>query len=85
MYIIFLFLCWGGCVSDRQIIIELGIFDKFFLGDVVFVDWGFNMIEDFVLKGVQLIVLVYIKGKSQLLKEDVEKFCMMFCVWIYIE
>lgn len=43
------------------------------------------MIEDFVLKGVQLIVLVYIKGKSQLLKEDVEKFCMMFCVWIYIE
>lgn len=43
------------------------------------------MIEDFVLKGVQLIVLVYIKGKSQLLKEDVEKFYMMFCVWIYIE
>nr|XP_011438898.2 uncharacterized protein LOC105336336 [Crassostrea gigas] len=70
--ITFLSSCWGGRVSDRQITTESGILDKLLPEDVVLADWGFSMTEDFALKGAQLIVPAYTKGKSQLPK-DVEK------------
>lgn len=83
--ITFLSSCWGGRVSDRQITTESGILDKLLPGDVVLADRGFNMTEDFALKGAQLIVPAYTKGKSQLPKEDVEKSRMMSRARIHIE
>lgn len=81
----FLSTCWGGRVSDRQITCDSGFLDKLLPGDVVLADKGFNMTEDFTLKGAQLIVPAYTKGKSQLPKEDVEKSRMMSRARIHIE
>lgn len=81
----FLSTCWGGRVSDRQITCDSGLLDKLVPGDVVLADRGFNMSEDFAIRGAKLIVPAFTKGKKQLSREEVEKSRMMSRARIHIE
>jgi hypothetical protein len=81
----FLSTCWGGRVSDRQITMESGILDKLLPEDDVLADRGFQMTEDFAIKGAKLVVPAFTKGKKQLSKEEVETSRMMSRARIHIE
>jgi hypothetical protein len=81
----FLSPCWGGRVSDKQITIESKLMDKLLPGDVVLADRGFNMSEDFAIRGAKLMVPAFTRGKKQLSKEEVEHSRMMSRVRIHIE
>ena len=81
----FLSPCWGGRASDRVITVQSGLLDKFFPGDVVLADRGFTMKDDFALKGVQLLVPAFTRGKKQLTAEEVETSRQMSRVRIHVE
>jgi len=83
--ITFLSPCWGGRASDRVITVQSGLLDKFFPGDIVLADRGFTMKDDFALKGVQLLVPAFTRGKKQLTAEEVETSRQMSRVRIHVE
>lgn len=72
-------------MSDRQITRDSGLLGKLVPGDVVLADRGFNMSDDFAIRGAKLIVPTFTKGKKQLSREEVENSQMMSCARIHIE
>lgn len=59
-----MFKVWGGWIFDKFLIENCGLMNKFLLGDFVMVDWGFIIYDIVVLKRVEFVILVFIKGKS---------------------
>ena len=83
--VIFLSPCWGGRASDRVITMQSGLIDKLLPGDVVLADRGFTMKDDFAVRGVELMVPAFTRGKKQLSAEDVEKSRQMSRARIHVE
>ena len=81
----FLSKCWGGCVSDKVITQQSGLFNYLLPGDVVLADRGFTLSDDFAMCGARLVVPSFTRGKSQLLQMDVENSKQLSSVRIHVE
>ena len=55
-----------GSISDKELTRQSGILDLLEPGDSVMEDRGFNIEEDLLLRGVQLNIPPYLRGKVQL-------------------
>ena len=76
---------WGGHVSDKFVTENCGFLDKLLPGDMVMADRGFTISESVVLKQARLVILAFIKGKSQLDPVDVEQTRGIANVRIHVE
>lgn len=56
--------CWGGKVSDKQLVLLPDFTKKLEYGDAVMADRGFNVTEELAVLGVTLVVPAYPKGKT---------------------
>lgn len=48
---------WGGCISDKFIIVNFGFLKFIELYDKVLVDRGFLIMEEFLLLNVEFLIL----------------------------
>ena len=84
----FLSQCWGGRVSDNQIVRDSNFhLSKYHMpGDQLLADRGFTLADDFAAgSGAELIVPAFTKGKDQLSSGDVENTRKIASVRIHIE
>lgn len=63
--------CWGGKVSDKQLVLKTDFTSKLDYGDEVMADRGFNVGHELAALGVTLVVPAYTKGKKQLSHAEV--------------
>lgn len=56
--------CWGGKVSDKQLVLLTDFTKKLEYGDAVMADRGFNVTEELAVLGVTLVVPSYTKRKK---------------------
>ena len=83
--IIFISKAWTGRVSDKVITQKCGFLDHIEYGDVVLADRGFNIQNDLAVIGARLEIPSFTKGKTQLLKAEVEKSRRLSRVRIHVE
>lgn len=83
--VMFLSAGWGGRVSDKQITMESGFVDKLGNGDCILADRGFNIKEEFAMKGAILKVPSFTKGKNQLSGLEVDTSRRLSNVRIHVE
>ncbi|KAH6921113.1 hypothetical protein HPB50_027904 [Hyalomma asiaticum] len=57
--------CWGGKVSDKQLVLLTDFTKKLEYGDEVMADRGFNVKEELAVLGVKLLVPAYTKGEVE--------------------
>jgi len=67
--IIFISKCWGCC---ETIATKCGLLDHINCDDLVLADRGFDITEDLGLRGANLAIPTFTKGKSQLSQREVE-------------
>jgi len=70
--ITFISKAWTTSVSDKVITQKSGFLDHIEYGDVVLADRGFNIHNDLALIGAQIEITAFMRGKSQLSREEVE-------------
>ncbi|XP_045781879.1 uncharacterized protein LOC123878621 [Maniola jurtina] len=58
--------CYGGSVSDRQIIERSELVNRCDSGDSIMADRGFNVQDIFATKDVTINIPTYLKGKTQI-------------------
>lgn len=63
--------CWGGKISDKQLVLFTDFTGKLESGDEVMADRGFTVAEELATLGVKLVVPAYTKGKRQLSQREV--------------
>jgi len=68
----FLSKTYGGRVSDKEITIKSGFYDKLEYGDLVLADRGFLIAEDLAVHGASLAIPPFSKGKKQFTSKEVE-------------
>ena len=83
--VIFLSAGWGGRVSDKQISVDSGFFDKISIYDCILADWGFTLKEELASLGATLKVPHFTKGKSQLSGKEVDTSRQLSNVRIHVE
>ena len=64
--ITFVSLLFPGSISDKELTRQSGILDLLEPGDSVMADRGFNIEEDLLLRGAQLNIPPFLRGKVQL-------------------
>lgn len=77
--------CWGGKVSDKQLVLLTDFTKKLEYGDAVMADRGFNVTEELAVLGVTLVVPAYTKGKNQLSQIEVTESREISCRRIRVE
>lgn len=77
--------CWGGKVSDKQLVLLTDFTEKLQYGDAVMADRGFNVTEELAVLGVTLVVPAYTKGKNQLSQAEVTDSREISCRRIRVE
>ena len=70
--IMFLSAGWGGRVSDKQISVDSGFFDKLSMGDCILADRRVTFKKELVSLGATLKIPHFTKGKSQLSGKEVD-------------
>lgn len=60
-----------GCISDKDLTRRCGILDILEPGDCVMADRGFDIEEDLILRGVNLNIPPFMRGKKQLSENEV--------------
>ena len=68
----FLSAGWGGRVSDKQISVDSGFFDKLSMGDCILADRRLTFKKELVSLGATLKIPHFTKGKSQLSGKEVD-------------
>ena len=68
----FLSAGWGGRVSDKEISVDSGFFDKLSMGDCILADRGVTFKKELASLGVTLKIPHFTKGKSQLSGKEVD-------------
>lgn len=68
----FLSKCWGGRVSDKELTLKSGFYDKLEYGDLVLADRGFLIAEELAFQGASLAIPPFAKGKKQFSQKEVE-------------
>ena len=68
----FLSAGWGGRVSDKQISVDSGFFDKLSMGDCILADRRVTFKKELVSLGATLKIPHFTKGKSQLSGKEVD-------------
>ncbi|KAH9359618.1 hypothetical protein HPB48_010736 [Haemaphysalis longicornis] len=63
--------CWGGKISDKQLVLKTDFTSKLDYGDEVLADHGFDVSHELASLGVTLVVPAYTKGKKQLSRAEV--------------
>ena len=76
---------WGGRVSDKVITQKSGFLDYISYGDVVMADRGFNISDDLAIRGAQLEIPAFTRGKKQLSMAEVEKTRQLARLRIHVE
>ena len=76
---------WGGRVSDKQISVDSGFFDKISICDCILADRGFNFKEELAYVCATLKVPHFTKGKSQLSGKEVDTSRQISNVRIHLE
>lgn len=77
--------CWGGKVSDKQLVLLTDFTKKLEYGDAVMADRGFNVTEELAVLGVTLVVPSYTKRKNQLSQIEVTESREISCRRIRVE
>ena len=62
--VMFLSAGWGGRVSDKQISLDSGFFEKISIGDCILADRGFTFKEELAAVSATLKIPHFTKGKS---------------------
>ena len=81
----FLSTGWGGRVSDKQISIDSGLFDKISMADCFLADRGFFLKKELASNGATLKVPNYTKRKSKLSGKGVDTSRQLSNVIIHVE
>ena len=68
----FLSAGWGGRVSDKEISVDSGFFDKLSMGDCILADGRVTFKKELVSLGATLKIPHFTKGKSQLSGKEVD-------------
>ena len=63
----------GGMASDRKLVKDSGILDKFECNDTCMADRGFSIQDLLLSRDVKLVILSFTKGRTQFVKDKVEK------------
>ena len=64
--------CWGGRVSDKNLIQESTFLSLLEPGGVMLADRGFTVSNDIVLQGAKLVKPAFTCGQEQLSQKDIE-------------
>ncbi|KAH7985553.1 hypothetical protein HPB49_026370 [Dermacentor silvarum] len=56
--------CWGGKISDKQLVLQTDFTKYLDYGDEVMADRGFNVTEELAVLGVKVMIPAYTKGKK---------------------
>ena len=78
----FLSLCWGGRTTDKCITKNSGFLEH---GDVILVDWGFDVSDDLGVCGVRLEIPSFSRGKKQLSLQEIQYSKRLSKVRIHVE
>lgn len=81
----FLSRCWGGRVSDKVLTQQSGFLDMLEQGDTVLADRGFTIEDDIALRGANLVIPSFTKGKMQLSQKEVETSKQLSHVRVHVE
>ena len=81
----FLSRCWGGRVSDKNLISNTPFYKLLLPGDVVLADRGFTIEEDMMIYGAKLEIPSFTKGKKQLSQREVEQSAQLSRVRVHVE
>lgn len=76
---------WGGRVSDKEITIKSGFFEKLTNGDRILADRGFLINKELAVKGAFLSIPSFTKGKKQLSAQEVGVSRQIANVRIHVE
>lgn len=76
---------WGGRVSDKKITDNCGYLNNLLPNDVVLADRGFDIAELVAMKGAQVKIPAYTRGKSQLSASEVESSRKLANLRIHVE
>ena len=79
--VMFLSAGWGGRVSDKQISIDSGFFEKIYMGNCILADRGFTLKEELAA----LKITHFTKGKKQLSGKEVDISCHLSKFRIHVE
>ena len=63
----------GGLASDRKIVEDCGILDKFEHNDICMADRGFNIQDLLFSREIKLVIPPFTKGRTQFVKGKVEQ------------
>lgn len=75
----------GGLASDRKIVEDCGILDKFEHNDIYMADRGFNIQDLLLSREVKLVIPPFTKGRTQFVKGKVEQTSSVARARIHIE
>ena len=81
----FLSRCWGGRVSDKNLISNTTFYKLLLPGDVVLANRGFTIEEDMMIYGAKLEIPSFTKGKKQLSQREVEQSAQLSRVRVHVE
>ncbi|XP_062568373.1 uncharacterized protein LOC134230560 [Saccostrea cucullata] len=81
----FLSKCYGGRMSDRQIVRESSFLDLIDPGDIILADRGFPIREELLLRYANLVIPPPGSGIQQMTRENVEKTKSIANVRIHVE
>lgn len=65
--IFFIFDVYESLMFDKDIFKESGILNKLNEGDFVMVDWGFNIWDLLLKKGVDIVIFLYLGDRVNLM------------------
>ena len=68
--VVFCSSCYGGSVSDKEIVRNSGVLEKFDAGDLILADKGF-LITDLLPTGVSVNIPSFLSGKQQFTPSEV--------------
>ncbi|KAH7954753.1 hypothetical protein HPB49_021510 [Dermacentor silvarum] len=77
--------CWGGKISDKQLVLQTDFTKYLDYGDEVMADRGFNVTEELAVLGVKVMIPAYTKGKNQLSQAEVTASREISCRRIRVE
>lgn len=75
---------YGGCVSDRHIA-NAEFVEKVEAGDVIMVDWGFNIGDLILQQGVKLYMPPFTRNNKKLNKSEIIKTRSIAALLIHVE
>ena len=76
---------WGGRATDKHVVEQCGIMEKFLRGDSLMVDRGFPISDVLALYGISLSIPPFTRGKKQLSPLDLERCRQISALRIHVE